>query len=123
MWTRGQSRQLREHVRPHRSYAVFLLPLCGLRRSETMGMEWGAVDFSASTVEVRQGRIVVTATETEIGDPKSWRSGSATPRPYSCGSTRTPTRKHSPEWVTRCSRRRRHNNAIEGWPVLGHFAY
>ncbi len=81
VWTRDQSRQFREHVRPHRLYALFLLSLCGLRRSEIMGLEWSAVDFETGTVEVRQGRVTVTSTETEIGDPKSWRSKRMLPIP------------------------------------------
>ncbi|ATL71699.1 site-specific integrase [Nocardia terpenica] len=81
VWTRDQSRQFRGHVHPHRLYALFLLSLCGLRRSEVMGMEWSAVDFDAGTVEIRQGRVAVTPTETEIGDPKSWRSGRTLPVP------------------------------------------
>ncbi|MGQ4599585.1 hypothetical protein [Nocardia sp. R6R-6] len=36
-WTQTQSRAFREHVREHRLYALFLLSLCGLRRSEIMG--------------------------------------------------------------------------------------
>lgn len=81
VWTRDHSRQFRDHVRAHRLYALFLLSLCGLRRSEIMGLEWNAVDFDASTVTVRQGRVAVTATETEIGDPKSWRSTRTLPVP------------------------------------------
>ena len=81
VWTRDQSRQFREHVHPHRLYALFLLSLCGLRRSEIMGLEWSAVDLDAGTVEVRQGRVPITATETEIDDPKSWRSERTLPVP------------------------------------------
>lgn len=81
VWTRQQSSQFREHVRPHRLYALFLLSLCGLRRSEIMGLAWDAVDFEAGTITVQQGRVPVTATETEIGDPKSWRSERTLPVP------------------------------------------
>ncbi|GAB2706690.1 hypothetical protein [Nocardia thraciensis] len=39
VWTRDDSRRFRKHVRSHRLYALFLLSLCGLRRSEIMGLK------------------------------------------------------------------------------------
>ncbi|MFI8976502.1 tyrosine-type recombinase/integrase [Nocardia asteroides] len=71
VWTRDQVAVFREHVRKHRLYALFLLSLCGLRRSEIMGLRWFRID--GGTLAVARGRVAV-GKDTDEGDPKSRRS-------------------------------------------------
>ena len=77
-WTREQSRAFREHVREHRLYALFLLSLCGLRRSEVMGLRWSRIE--GNTLHIRRGRVAV-GTDVEEDDPKSRRSRRGLPLP------------------------------------------
>jgi len=72
-WTRDEQVQFADHVRGERLAACWLLTVAGLRRSEVLGLEWSAIDFDAGTVEVRQGRVSVTGSESQIGEPKSAR--------------------------------------------------
>lgn len=52
--------------------AAFRMTLCGLRRSEVLGLDWTAVDLAAGTVEVRQSRVKTgRAKTTATDDPKS----------------------------------------------------
>ncbi|WP_051192891.1 tyrosine-type recombinase/integrase [Nocardia jiangxiensis] len=78
VWTREQSREFREHVREHRLYALFLLSLCGLRRSEIMGLCWSRIE--GNTLHIRRGRVAI-GKDVEEGDPKSWRSRRSLPLP------------------------------------------
>ncbi|WP_228813961.1 hypothetical protein [Nocardia flavorosea] len=78
VWTKEESRTFRRHVREHRLYALFLLSLCGLRRSEIMGLRWTRVE--GNTLYVRRGRVAI-GKDTEEGDPKSTRSHRALPLP------------------------------------------
>ncbi len=78
VWTREQSAVFREHVREHRLYALFLLSLCGLRRSEVMGLRWSRIE--GSTLHVHRGRVAVGKV-VEEGDPKSRRSRRSLPLP------------------------------------------
>lgn len=78
VWTREQSRAFREHVREHRLYALFLLSLCGLRRSEIMGLRWSRIE--GGTLHVRRGRVAV-GKDVEEDDPKSRRSRRSLPLP------------------------------------------
>lgn len=80
-WTREQVAAFRAHVRGHRLYACWLLTLCGLRRSEVLGLSWSAVDVDAGTVSVVAGRVSVGSRGTEVGDPKSARSRRVLPVP------------------------------------------
>ncbi|MFD4183562.1 tyrosine-type recombinase/integrase [Rhodococcus sp. NPDC058514] len=80
-WTREQVAAFRRHVRGDRLYACWLLSLCGLRRSEVLGMAWESIDLDAGTVAVVQGRVAVNSSETAIGDPKSARSRRVLPIP------------------------------------------
>ncbi|GAA3695561.1 site-specific integrase [Gordonia hankookensis] len=74
-WTREQAAAFREHIRGDRIEALWLLSLLGLRRSEVLGLTWGAVDIEAGTVTIRQARVTVNGgAETAIGEPKSARS-------------------------------------------------
>lgn len=45
------------HVHGHRLEAVWTLTLCGLRRSEAMGVRWGDWDETAGTLSVERGRL------------------------------------------------------------------
>ncbi|AVH24585.1 tyrosine-type recombinase/integrase [Nocardia cyriacigeorgica] len=78
VWTREQAATFREHVRDQRLYPLFLLSLCGLRRSEIMGLRWSRID--GATVHVRRGRVAV-GSEVVEGDPKSRRSRRSLPLP------------------------------------------
>ncbi|MEV6323934.1 tyrosine-type recombinase/integrase [Nocardia sp. NPDC051787] len=77
-WTREQCRQFRQHVREHRLYALLLLSLCGLRRSEIMGLRWSCIE--GPMLNVRRGRVAV-GKDVEEGDPKSRRSKRSLPLP------------------------------------------
>ncbi|PFW99120.1 hypothetical protein CJ469_05541 [Nocardia farcinica] len=66
-WTQDQSRAFREHVRGHRLYALFLLSLCGPRRSEIMGLRWSRIEDG--TLHIRRGRVAV-GKDVEEDDPK-----------------------------------------------------
>lgn len=82
-WTREQAAAFRTHVRGHRLHACWLLTLCGLRRSEVLGLSWSSVDLDAGTVAVAvaAGRVAVGSRDTEVGDPKSARSRRVLPVP------------------------------------------
>jgi integrase len=51
--------------------ACWLLTMAGLRRSEVLGLRWSDVDFGASTIAVRRGRVLVDAHTVDEGDPKT----------------------------------------------------
>lgn len=80
-WTRQQASEFRAHVESDRLHALWLLTLCGLRRSEVLGMRWDAVDFDAGTVAIVSGRVIVPGQGTVEGDPKSARSRRVLPVP------------------------------------------
>lgn len=58
--------------------AAWRLTLCGLRRSEVLGLGWDAVDLDGGTVTVKAGRVRVDGgTRDVVDDPKSrasWRT-------------------------------------------------
>ncbi|AZG43593.1 site-specific integrase [Gordonia insulae] len=80
-WTREQAAQFRRHVESDRLYALWLLTLCGLRRSEVLGLRWDAIDFDAGTVAIVSGRVIVPGQGTVEGAPKSARSRRVLPVP------------------------------------------
>lgn len=51
--------------------AAFRLTLCGLRRSEILGLAWDAVDLEAGTVKIAASRVLVGKGKTQRDDPKS----------------------------------------------------
>lgn len=52
--------------------AAFRLTLCGLRRSEVLGLSWDAVDLDAGTVRIEASRVKTgKGYKTERDDPKS----------------------------------------------------
>ncbi len=72
-WTATEAGEFRAHVAGVREFALWLLTLAGLRRSEVLGLTWDRVDLEAGTLTVASSRVVV-AGGTDTGDPKSWRS-------------------------------------------------
>ncbi|WLP89949.1 tyrosine-type recombinase/integrase [Gordonia sp. NB41Y] len=79
-WAQDQAEAFRVHVENERRYALWLLTLYGLRRSEVLGLRWNAIDFDAGTVAIVAGRVVVPGGTVE-GDPKSARSRRVLPMP------------------------------------------
>lgn len=51
--------------------AAWRLTLCGLRRSEVLGLRWESVDTAAGTVTVESSRVALRKGKTAIDDPKS----------------------------------------------------
>lgn len=53
------------------------LTLCGLRRSEVLGLSWDVVDLERGEITVRAGRVLLGDGRTAVDDPKSaasWRT-------------------------------------------------
>lgn len=81
VWSPSELAQFREHVDglPADVVAVdpwvrvgMRLTLCGLRRSEVLGLRWSNVDLSAGTVRIEEGRVKTgRGMATEHGDAKS----------------------------------------------------
>ena len=55
-WSEAQVAAFLDHVRGDRYEAAWRVSLCGLRRSEVLGLTWGAIDLDAGTLSVRQSR-------------------------------------------------------------------
>lgn len=72
-WTPDQASVFRAQVAGRRDYALWLLTLAGLRRSEVLGLAWKSVDLDAGTIAIVASRVPVPG-GTDLGDPKSWRS-------------------------------------------------
>lgn len=73
VWTREEVNLFRKHAEDDRMFACWLLTLCGLRRSEVLGLRWRDVNLSAGTITVAQGRVEVTATFIDTAEPKTAR--------------------------------------------------
>jgi integrase len=73
VWTREEANLFRKHAEDDRMFACWLLTLCGLRRSEVLGLRWRDVNLSAGTITVAQGRVEVTATFIDTAEPKTAR--------------------------------------------------
>ena len=69
-WTPSEARTFASHVESDRLNAAWRLTLCGLRRSEVLGLTWDAIDWDTGEVAVQQGRVAVTQTQTAIDDVK-----------------------------------------------------
>ncbi len=53
------------------------LSLCGLRRSEVLGLQWGAVELTSGDITVKAARVALVGQRVATDDPKSaasWRS-------------------------------------------------
>jgi hypothetical protein len=79
-WTLAEVVHFRDVVRDLRLFACWLLSCYGLRRSEVLGLRWGAVDLDIGTLSVRRGRVAVGGEAIE-GAPKSRRSRRDLPLP------------------------------------------
>ena len=55
-WSEAQVAAFLDHVRGDRYEAAWRVSLCGLRRSEVLGLTWGAIDLDAGMLSVRQSR-------------------------------------------------------------------
>jgi integrase len=79
-WSAAQLLQFRSFTDQDRMAGVWRLVLCGLRRSEVMGLAWNRIDLDSGRVDVVQGRVALVATpgrRDHLDDPKSkqsWRS-------------------------------------------------
>jgi integrase len=51
--------------------AAWRLTLCGLRRSEVLGMRWEAIDLERGEAVVQAGRVLLNGKRTATDDPKS----------------------------------------------------
>ena len=85
-WTEEQVAVFLDHVKGSRYEAAWRVSLCGLRRSEVLGLTWGAIDLEAGTLSVRQSRTarkgqVVGNRSTVVDVPKRPRSVRTIPLP------------------------------------------
>lgn len=81
VWTPAELASFREHVDALPAgvldadpwlRAAMRLTLCGLRRSEVLGLDWSNVDLTAGTVRVSQGRVKTGRSRTTAhGEAKS----------------------------------------------------
>lgn len=53
------------------------LTLCGLRRSEVLGLRWSDLDLDGAKVKVGQARVALTPTQSVIDEVKSGDDGAA----------------------------------------------
>jgi integrase len=79
VWTVTEWRAFRETADGDPLAAAWRLSLCGLRRSEVLGLRWTDVDFEHGTVTITQGRVAVTPTASVIDAPKSRQSARTVP--------------------------------------------
>lgn len=70
LWTADDLATFREAADEDPLAGALRLVLCGLRRSEVLGLTWGDVD-PAGLVRVRQGRVALSDGTTATGAPKS----------------------------------------------------
>lgn len=81
-WTTSQLTAFRAHVDTYTYSAALaaepwlvvgmLLTLCGMRRSEVMGLDWANIDLDAGTVTVAASRVKTgRGSATSIGEPKT----------------------------------------------------
>ncbi|ULN32597.1 site-specific integrase [Mycolicibacterium smegmatis] len=58
-WSPAEVEIFRVSVAGHRLYALWLVSMYGLRRSEVLGLRWSDVDLDTGTLRVRRGRVAV----------------------------------------------------------------
>jgi len=75
VWEPSDLLRFRNHVDADETpwvRAAFRLTLCGLRRSEVLGLSWDAVDLESGTVRIEASRVKTgNGYQTERDDPKS----------------------------------------------------
>jgi integrase len=102
-WSEAQVAAFLDHVRGDRYEAAWRVSLCGLRRSEVLGLTWGAIDLDAGTLSVRQSRTPRKGTGigtkgTVVDKPKRQRSTRTIPLPSGVvASLRSLRRRHEEE--------------------------
>jgi len=77
VWDVSDLLRFREAADADEWAAGWRLTLCGLRRSEVLGMRWPAVDVAAGTARVEAARVALDGHRTATDDPKSaasWRT-------------------------------------------------
>lgn len=70
-WTQEELLQFRALADQHEWGAAWRLTLCGLRRSEVMGMMWESIDLDRGEVKIERGRVLLDGHRTAIDEPKS----------------------------------------------------
>lgn len=70
-WTPEQLEVFRKTSDADALAIALRLILCGLRRSEVLGLAWEHVDLADGVVRIRQGRVPMVDGSTSIGKPKS----------------------------------------------------
>jgi integrase len=79
--TGEQLARLRASLTGDRLYAVWLLVLLGLRRSEVLGLTWADLDLQAETLMIERSRALVTGDVTTVGPTKTLRGRRVLPLP------------------------------------------
>ena len=67
------------NLEPPEWAVAWRLTLCGLRRSEVLGLRWEAVDLERGEITVRAGRVLLGDGRTATDDPKSTASRRTVP--------------------------------------------
>ena len=70
-WTPSELVKFTAHADTDPHAAAWRLATLGLRREESLGLAWDAVDFDAGTITVRQTRVAVSSS----ADPRRWMMG------------------------------------------------
>lgn len=78
-WEPAELLTFRAKADTHEWGGVWRLALCGLRRSEVLGLRWDAVDLDAGTVEIRAGRVRLDGSHTATDEPKATNSRRTVP--------------------------------------------
>jgi site-specific recombinase XerC len=78
-WTHEELLHFRAVADQDEWAAVWRLTLCGLRRSEIMGLKWDAVDLDRGEVKIEAGRVLLDGHRTATDDPKSTASRRTVP--------------------------------------------
>jgi integrase len=78
-WTQEELLRFRAVADQHEWAAAWRLTLCGLRRSEIMGLRWESVDLDRGEIKVQHGRVSLDGHRTATDDPKSTASRRTVP--------------------------------------------
>jgi len=77
-WSADQLNAFKREADSHEWAAGWRMTMCGLRRSETLGMTWAAIDMEAGTITIWQSRVSVDGGPGSVTDdpkaPASWRT-------------------------------------------------
>jgi len=85
-WTEDETRAFIAHLRGDRYEASWRISLCGLRRSEVLGLRWSDIDLVTGTVSVKRSRTPrkeknIGGAATIVDDPKRPKSYRTIPLP------------------------------------------